>query len=186
MPGDRWQKFANLRAYLSFMWTHPGKKLLFMGGEFGQVAEFNHDQSPHWHLLDDAMHGGLQKLVRDLNMLYAHEPALHKLDSDPRGFEWIVGDDNGNSVFAFRRTDAEGRELVVICNMTPVPRHGYRVGLPRGGRWSEILNSDAAIYGGSNTGNGGVIHADDHPSHGKQQSAALTLPPLAAIVLRAD
>jgi 1,4-alpha-glucan branching enzyme len=186
MPGDRWQKFASLRAYFGFMWTHPGKKLLFMGGEFGQVAEFNHDESPHWHLLDDSLHGGLQKLVRDLNQLYVHEPALHKLDSDSRGFEWIVGDDNGNSVYAFRRTDAEGRDLVVVCNMTPVPRSGYRIGLPRRGRWSEVLNSDASVYGGSNMGNGGVIHADDYPSHGMQQSAALSLPPLATIVLRCD
>ena len=186
MPGDRWQKFANLRAYLGFMWTHPGKKLLFMGGEFGQFAEFNHDETPHWHLLDDAFHGGLQKLVRDLNRLYSDEPALHRLDSDPRGFDWLVGDDNANSVYAFRRTDGEGRELVVACNLTPVPRTGYRIGLPRGGRWSEILNSDASIYGGSNMGNGGVIHADDYPSHGREQSAALTLPPLATIVLRAD
>jgi 1,4-alpha-glucan branching enzyme len=186
MPGDRWQKFANLRAYFGFMWTHPGKKLLFMGGEFGQFAEFNHDESPHWHLLDDSLHGGLQKLVRDLNHLYTSEPALHKLDSDVRGFEWIVGDDNANSVYAYRRTDAEGRDLVVVCNMTPVPRLAYRIGLPRRGRWSEVFNSDAAIYGGSNTGNGGVIHSDDYPSHGKEQSAALTLPPLATIVLRAD
>jgi 1,4-alpha-glucan branching enzyme len=186
MPGDRWQKFANLRAYFGFMWTHPGKKLLFMGGEFGQFAEFNHDESPHWHLLDDSLHGGLQKLVRDLNHLYTSEPALHKLDSDARGFEWIVGDDNANSVYAYRRTDAEGRDLVVVCNMTPVPRLAYRIGLPRRGRWSEVFNSDASIYGGSNTGNGGVIHTDDYPSHGREQSAALTLPPLATIVLRAD
>lgn len=186
MPGDRWQKFANLRAYLGFMWTHPGKKLLFMGGEFGQFAEFNHDTTPHWHLLDDSFHGGLQKLVRDLNRLYGDEPALHKLDSDPRGFDWLVGDDSANSVYAFRRTDGEGRELVVVCNLTPVPRQGYRIGLPRGGRWSEVLNSDASIYGGSNMGNGGVIHADDFASHGRAHSAALTLPPLATIVLRAD
>ncbi len=186
MPGDRWQKFANLRAYFGFMWTHPGKKLLFMGGEFGQFAEFNHDESPHWHLLDDSMHGGLQKLVRDLNHLYTSEPALHKLDSDSRGFEWLVGDDNANSVYAYRRTDAEGRDVVVVCNMTPVPRLAYRIGLPRRGRWSEVFNSDASIYGGSNMGNGGVIHTDDYPSHGREQSAALTLPPLATIVLRAD
>lgn len=186
MPGDHWQKFANLRAYLGFMWTHPGKKLLFMGGEFGQFGEFNHDTSPHWHLLDDVFHGGLQKWVRDLNRVYGEEPALHKLDSDPRGFDWLIGDDAGNSVFAFRRTDGEGRECVVISNMTPVPRVGYRIGLPRDGRWSEIVNSDASIYGGSNMGNGGVIHAEHVFSHGREWSAALTLPPLATIVLRAD
>jgi len=186
MPGDHWQKFANLRAYLGFMWTHPGKKLLFMGGEFGQFGEFNHDASPHWHLLDDAFHGGLQKLVRDLNRVYAEEPALYKLDSDPHGFDWLIGDDAVNSVFAFRRTDGAGRECVVISNMTPVPRLGYRVGLPKGGKWSEIVNSDASVYGGSNMGNGGVIHAENVSSHGREWSAALTLPPLATIVLRAD
>jgi 1,4-alpha-glucan branching enzyme len=186
MPGDHWQKFANLRAYLGFMWTHPGKKLLFMGGEFGQFGEFNHDTSPHWHLLDDAFHGGLQKLVRDLNRVYAEEPALYKLDSDPHGFDWLIGDDSANSVFAFRRTDGEGRECVVISNMTPVPRLGYRVGLPKGGKWSEIVNSDASVYGGSNMGNGGVIHAESISSHGREWSAELTLPPLSTIVLRAE
>ncbi|HEY2020667.1 alpha amylase C-terminal domain-containing protein, partial [Paraburkholderia sp.] len=169
-----------------FMWTHPGKKLLFMGGEFGQMAEFDHDGSPHWHLLDDAHHHGVQLLVRDLNRLYRDEPALHLLDSEPGGFDWLVGDDSGNSVFAYRRTDGAGRELVVVCNMTPVPRHGYRLGMPRAGRWSEVLNTDASVYGGSNIGNGGVIHADPISSHGHPYSAALILPPLATIVLRAD
>jgi 1,4-alpha-glucan branching enzyme len=186
MPGDRWQKFANLRAYFGFMWTHPGKKLLFMGGEFGQMAEFDHDTSPHWHLLDDSNHHGVQKLVRDLNRLYSEEPALYLLDCEPGGFEWLIGDDSGNSVFAYRRTDGAGRELVVVCNMTPVPRVGYRIGMPRGGRWSEVLNTDAGVYGGSNMGNGGVIHTDSQSSHGWPHSASLTLPPLATIVLRAD
>jgi len=186
MPGDTWQKFANLRAYFGFMWTHPGKKLLFMGGEFGQIAEFNHDASPHWHLLDDAHHHGVQLLVRDLNRLYSHEPALHLLDSEPGGFDWLVGDDSANSVFAYRRTDGAGRELVVVCNMTPVPRVGYRVGMPREGRWSEVLNTDAGVYGGSNMGNGGLIHTEAIQSHGWPHSASLTLPPLATIVLRAD
>ena len=111
MPGDTWQKFANLRAYFGFMWTHPGKKLLFMGGEFGQMAEFNHDTSPHWHLLDDPNHHGVQKLVRDLNHLYSEEPALYMLDSEPGGFDWLIGDDSGNSVYAYRRTDGAGREV---------------------------------------------------------------------------
>ncbi|WP_133646678.1 1,4-alpha-glucan branching protein GlgB [Paraburkholderia flava] len=186
MPGDRWQRFANLRAYFGFMWTHPGKKLLFMGGEFGQMAEFDHDGSPHWHLLDDPLHHGAQRLVRDLNRLYAEEPALHALDSEPGGFEWLIGDDSDNSVFAFRRVDGNGREVVVICNFTPVPRHGYRLGMPRAGRWVEVLNTDAGLYGGSNVGNGGLIHTEDIASHGKPQSAALILPPLATIVLRAD
>ncbi|MEQ5844007.1 1,4-alpha-glucan branching protein GlgB [Paraburkholderia acidicola] len=186
MPGDRWQRFANLRAYFGFMWAHPGKKLMFMGGEFAQMAEFDHDTSPHWHLLDDPLHHGVQKLVRDLNRLYAEEPALHALDSDPAGFGWLVGDDADNSVFAFRRTDGQGREVIAISNFTPVPRIGYRLGMPRAGRWAEVLNTDASFYGGSNVGNGGVIHTEDITSHGRPQSAALILPPLATIVLRAD
>ncbi|WP_437437771.1 1,4-alpha-glucan branching protein GlgB [Trinickia violacea] len=186
MPGDRWQRFANLRAYFGFMWTHPGKKLMFMGGEFGQMAEFDHDGSPHWHLLDDPMHHGVQTLVRDLNRMYAEEPALHALDSDAAGFEWIVGDDTANSVFAYRRMDGVGHEVVVVCNLTPVPRQGYRIGFARAGRWSEILNTDASVYGGSNMGNAGQIHTEGIASHGRPQSAALTLPPLATIVLRAD
>jgi len=186
MPGDRWQKFANLRAYFAFMWTHPGKKLMFMGGEFGQMAEFDHDGSPHWHLLDDDLHHGVQRLVRDLNRLYREEPALHRLDTEPGGFEWIIGDDTANSVFAWRRVDGAGRELITVCNFTPVPRHGYRVGLPRAGRWVEVLNSDAGVYGGSNVGNGGVIYTDEISAHGRPQSAALVLPPLGTVVLRAD
>ncbi|CAM2143331.1 1,4-alpha-glucan branching enzyme [Pararobbsia alpina] len=186
MPGDRWQKFANLRAYLGFMWTHPGKKLLFMGGEFGQFAEFNHDESPHWHLLDDPMHGGIQKVVRDLNRLYHNETALHSRDADPGGFEWLIGDDSGNSVLAYARYDAQGRIAVAICNMTPVPREHYRIGLPRGGRWIEALNTDAGVYGGSNMGNSGMIYTENIPEHGKPDSAALTLPPLATLILIAE
>ena len=186
MPGDRWQKFANLRAYFAFMWAHPGKKLMFMGGEFGQMAEFDHDGSPHWHLLDDELHHGVQRLVRDLNRLYREEPALHRLDTEPGGFEWIIGDDSANSVFAWRRTDGAGRELITVCNFTPVPRHGYRIGMPRAGRWVEIVNSDAGVYGGSNVGNGGVIYTDDVAAHGRPQSASLVLPPLGTVVLRAD
>ncbi|WP_206958400.1 1,4-alpha-glucan branching protein GlgB [Trinickia acidisoli] len=185
MPGDRWQQFANLRAYFGFMWTHPGKKLLFMGGEFAQYAEFDHDASPHWHLLDEPLHHGVQTLVRDLNRLYAADPALHALDAEPGGFEWLVGDDNANSVFAYRRCDGAGREITVVCNFTPVPRHGYRIGMQRPGWWSEVLNTDAAVYGGSNLGNGGGVVTEEVASHGKPQSAVLTLPPLATIVLRA-
>jgi 1,4-alpha-glucan branching enzyme len=186
MPGDRWQRFANLRAYFGFMWTHPGKKLLFMGGEFGQMAEFDHDGSPHWHLLDDPLHHGAQKLVRDLNHLYCDEPALYTLDCEPGGFEWLIGDDSDNSVFAYRRVDGAGRELVVVCNFTPVPRLGYRLGMPLAGRWSEVLNTDASVYGGSNVGNAGLIYTEEISSHGKPQSASLILPPLSTIVLRAD
>jgi 1,4-alpha-glucan branching enzyme len=185
MPGDRWQRFANLRAYLGFMWTHPGKKLLFMGGEFGQLAEFDHDESPHWELLDDPLHRGVQSLVHDLNALYFSEQALWAHDSDPSGFEWLVGDDDANSVFAFVRKDGE-RLVIAITNLTPVPREHYRIGLPRGGRWSEIVNTDAQVYGGSNMGNAGVIHAQDIPSHGRAVSAQVALPPLATLILRPD
>ncbi|OOE09628.1 1,4-alpha-glucan branching enzyme [Stutzerimonas degradans] len=184
MPGDRWQKFANLRAYLSFMWTHPGKKLLFMGSEFGQWREWNHDRELDWFLLEEPDHRGSQHLVRDLNRLYRTEPALHQLDSDPRGFQWLIGDDRGNSVLAWLRRDAEGRPLLVIGNFTPVVREGYRVGVPQEGRWQEIFNSDAACYGGSNVGNGGGILAEGTPAHGEQYSLQLTLPPLGVVILR--
>jgi len=185
MPGDRWQRFANLRAYLGFMFAHPGKKLLFMGGEFAQMAEFDHDGTPHWHLLDDPLHHGVQSLVRDLNHLYVDEPALHVLDAEPGGFDWLVGDDADNSVYAFRRVDGAGREVVAICNFTPVPRHGYRIGMPQPGHWDEVLNTDAAIYGGSNLGNGGAVVTEPVASHGRPQSAALVLPPLGTLILRA-
>ncbi|MEB2327354.1 MAG: 1,4-alpha-glucan branching protein GlgB [Pseudomonas sp.] len=184
MPGDRWQKFANLRAYLSFMWTHPGKKLLFMGSEFGQWREWNHDRELDWFLLEEPDHRGAQHLVRDLNRLYRAEPALHQFDSDPRGFQWLIGDDRGNSVLAWLRRDAEGRSLLVIGNFTPVVRESYRVGVPQEGRWQEIFNSDAACYGGSNVGNGGGILAEATPAHGEQHSLQLTLPPLGVIILR--
>jgi 1,4-alpha-glucan branching enzyme len=167
------------------MWTHPGKKLLFMGGELAQEAEFNHDASPQWHVLDDPLHRGVQQLVRDLNHLYIEEPALHALDSDPGGFEWLIGDDAANSVYAYRRCDGGGREVTVICNFTPVPRTAYRIGLQRAGHWDEVLNTDASVYGGSNVGNGGLVVTEPVPSHGKPQSVSLTLPPLATIVLRA-
>jgi 1,4-alpha-glucan branching enzyme len=184
MPGDRWQRFANLRAYFGFMWAHPGKKLLFMGGEFAQLAEFDHDSTPQWNLLDDPLHHGVQKLVSDLNRVYAAEPALYTLDAEPGGFEWLVADDAENSVFAWRRVDGAGREMVAVCNFTPVPRQGYRIGLPQPGQWDEVLNTDAAVYGGSNMGNGGLIVTEPVPSHGKPQSAALVLPPLGTLYFR--
>ncbi|RQH05678.1 1,4-alpha-glucan branching protein GlgB [Paraburkholderia dinghuensis] len=184
MPGDRWQRFANLRAYFGFMWAHPGKKLLFMGGEFGQLAEFDHDGTPQWSLLDDPLHHGVQKLVSDLNHLYAAEPALYTLDAEPAGFEWLVGDDAENSVLAWRRVDGAGREMVAICNFTPVPRHGYRIGMPQPGQWEEVLNTDASVYGGSNMGNGGLISTEPVASHGKPQSASLVLPPLGTLYFR--
>ncbi|MCI0916602.1 1,4-alpha-glucan branching protein GlgB [Pseudomonas stutzeri] len=184
MPGDRWQKFANLRAYLSFMWTHPGKKLLFMGCEFGQWREWSHDRELDWYLLDEADHRGAQNLVRDLNRLYSQEPALHELDSDPEGFQWLIGDDRANSVFAWLRRSSTGHPLLVVGNFTPVVREGYRVGVPENGRWLEIFNSDAECYAGSNVGNGGGILAEALPSHGQDVSLSLTLPPLGVVILR--
>jgi 1,4-alpha-glucan branching enzyme len=184
MPGDDWQKFANLRAYLGFMWAHPGKKLLFMGGEIAQWREWNHDRSLDWHLLDEPRHAGLQRLVRDLNRLYTALPALHAQDTDPAGFRWVVLDDNANSVFAFLRLGPEGSvPALVVCNMTPVLRQGYRVGLPFAGAWREAFNSDAAIYGGANNGNGGMVHAAQEGSHGLDASANLTLPGLSTLIL---
>ncbi len=183
MPGDRWQKFANLRAYLSFMWTHPGKKLLFMGCEFGQWREWSHDRELDWHLLEEADHRGAQQLVRDLNRLYSQEPALHELDSDPQGFQWLIGDDRANSVFAWLRKSSTGHPLLVVGNFTPVVRENYRIGVPEEGRWLEVFNSDAECYGGSNVGNGGGILAEQTQAHGQPMSLSLTLPPLGVVIL---
>ncbi|WP_339499265.1 1,4-alpha-glucan branching protein GlgB [Pseudomonas silesiensis] len=186
MPGDRWQKFANLRAYLSFMWAHPGKKLLFMGCEFGQWREWNHDQQLDWYLLQYSEHKGVQKLVGDLNRLYREEPALHEQDDAPQGFQWLIGDDAVNSVYAFMRWSKDGRPVLVVANFTPVPREGYRIGVPFAGRWSEVINSDAATYAGSNYGNSGGAFTEDEPSHGQALSLVLNLPPLAVLMLRPE
>jgi 1,4-alpha-glucan branching enzyme len=186
MPGDRWQRFANLRAYFGFMWGHPGKKLLFMGGEFAQEREWNHDRDLDWFLLDDAAHAGVQRLVRDLNALYAAHPALHRRDGEASGFQWTVGDDRANSVFSFIRYAANTAPILVACNMTPVPRHGYRIGVPIAGAWREIFNSDSAYYGGSNLGNDGRVDALAIAAHGQAHSVELVLPPLATIYLRHD
>jgi len=185
-PGDRWQQFAGLRAYYGFMWAHPGKKLLFMGGELAQRREWNHDAELDWGLLDDPAHRGVQALVRDLNHAARALPALHALDHRPEGFQWVIGDDSHNSVFAFLRYGAPGSHEVVLAvsNMTPVPRHAYRVGVPFAGRWEEIINTDAGTYGGSNVGNDGEVAAQAQPSHGQPASLALTLPPLATVWLR--
>jgi 1,4-alpha-glucan branching enzyme len=184
MAGDRWQKFANLRAYFTFMWTHPGKKLLFMGGEFAQDREWNHDQSLDWHLLDDPMHKGVQQLVADLNRLYRDRPALHRLDCDPEGFEWIDASNAAQSVLIYLRKSDDGSDpVVVVCNLTPVVRSDYRVGVPKGGAWRELLNSDAECYGGSNVGNAGQLNAEDVSWHGRPASLRLTLPPLGVLVL---
>ncbi|HEY4073431.1 MAG TPA: 1,4-alpha-glucan branching protein GlgB [Herbaspirillum sp.] len=187
MPGDIWQKLANMRAYLSFMWTHPGKKLLFMGCELAQWTEWNHDASPQWELLDNPGHRGVQQLVRDLNHLYVTEPALHARDSDAEGFQWAIGDDQDNSVFAYLRQGFHQHEqMLIVVNMTPVPRHGYRVSLQgdaANAQWKEVFNSDAAVYGGSNLGNPGVHRCD---GEGNSRALTLTLPPLAAIVFRKE
>jgi 1,4-alpha-glucan branching enzyme len=188
MPGDDWQRFANMRAYLSFMWAHPGKKLIFMGTEIAAPFEWNHDGEVAWWLLDHAPHRGMQRLVRDLNRLYAGIPALHWQDCDGAGFRWVSGDDRVNSVFAFLRRTRENdpHPVLVVCNMTPVPRLGYRLGVPRAGLWRERLNSDAGDYGGSNMGNGGAIGSEPILSHGYPQSLSLTLPPLAALFLQPE
>jgi 1,4-alpha-glucan branching enzyme len=182
MPGDDWQRFANLRAYFGFMWSHPGKKLLFMGGEIAQWSEWNHDASIDWALLDHPQHRGIQTLVRDLNALYRDQPALHQWDSLPSGFRWVVGDDTANSVFAFLRYGRQdGSVVLAVLNMTPVPRYNYAIGVPRAGYWRELLNTDAAVYGGSNMGNAGGVQSEPQQMHGEAQSLSLTLPPLAAV-----
>jgi len=186
MPGDEWQKFANLRAYYAFMWTHPGKKLLFMGGEIAQIREWNHDQSLDWHLLVDPMHKGVQQTIRDLNRVYAATPALHELDCDPAGFEWIDAANAEASVFVYARYGKDGSAALVVLNFTPVVRPNYRIGFPHGGTWREAINTDAQTYGGSNVGNFGGVEAEAHPFHGKAHSAELTLPPLGALVFVPD
>ncbi len=184
MPGDRWQKFANLRAYFAFMWTHPGKKLLFMGGEFAQEAEWSHERSLDWHLLDDPMHSGVQSLVRDLNGLYRATPALHVYDVESRGFEWVDASDVEASVYSYLRWGRDGdAPVLTVCNFTPVVRQDYRIGVPRGGRWAERINTDSLIYGGSGVGNWGGVTATDTAWHGRPHSIQLTLPPLATVVL---
>ncbi|HET9148789.1 MAG TPA: 1,4-alpha-glucan branching protein GlgB [Acetobacteraceae bacterium] len=185
MPGDHWQRFANLRAYLGFMWTHPGKKLLFMGSEFGQPDEWNHDRELPWYLLEDSSHRGLWQMMRDMNRVYRAEPALHAEDFSPEGFRWVIGDDRDQSVFAYLRLDPGGAPpVLVVCNFTPVPRHDYRIGVPHEGNWREIMNTDSNLYGGSNMGNGGVVGAQPEPRHGQPCSLSLTLPPLSMILLR--
>jgi 1,4-alpha-glucan branching enzyme len=186
MPGDRWQRFANLRAYFGFMWGHPGKKLLFMGGEIAQNSEWDHDHEVDWPALKDSQHAGVQRLVRDLNRLYVSEPALHECDCDSHGFRWTVGDDYANSVFSFLRYAANQASVLVVSNMTPVPRYGYRIGVPLEGAWREIFNSDSEFYGGSNLGNQGQVIAREFVAHGQPYSIEITLPPLATIYLRHD
>ncbi len=185
MPGDRWQRFANLRAYYGFMWGHPGKKLLFMGGEFAQEREWDHDTSLDWHLTGDPFHAGVQRLVRDLNGAHRTVPALHERDCEPEGFEWIVSDDAANSVLAFLRQGSDAEDIViVVCNLTPVPREGYAVGVPRPGIYREIINTDASAYGGSGVGNLGAVEAREGAAQSRPYHLSLTLPPLATLFLR--
>ena len=187
MPGDPWQRHANLRALYALMWAYPGKKLLFMGGELAQIGEWDHDRQLEWHLLADHRHAGMQRLVGDLNRLYRKEPALHRWDCDGRGFSWVIVDDRDNSVFAWlRRGPDDAPAVLVVCNLTPAPRHGYQVGVPFPGRWHECLNTDAGIYGGGNIGNAGALFAKSIESHGEPATLALTLPPLAVLILRHD
>jgi len=185
MPGDDWQKFANLRALYGYMWTHPGKKLLFMGGEFGQWNEWYHETSLDWHLLQYDPHQGLHRWVRDLNRVYRSEPALHQRDFSNDGFEWVDLYDWESSVVSYLRYGADRRDcLLVVCNFTPVPRAGYRVGVPHGGWWRELLNSDASLYGGSGQGNLGGVEAVNIGQHGRPHSLLLQLPPLSVLVLK--
>jgi 1,4-alpha-glucan branching enzyme len=187
MPGDDWQKAANLRALYGYMYTHPGKKLLFMGNEIAQWREWNHDEGLPWASVDEPPHAGVRQLVRDLNSLYRREPALHQLDYDPAGFEWIDCTDNENSVISFVRRARHAEEtVVVVLNLTPVAREDYRLGVPAAGRYREIINTDAEIYGGGNIGNGGALETVPKASHGHPQSIELTLPPLSALILKRD
>jgi 1,4-alpha-glucan branching enzyme len=182
MPGDAWQQFANLRALFGYMWAHPGKKLLFMGGEFGQRREWTHEGALEWWVLQHPEHAGLSRWVADLNRFYRAEPALFQVDFDAAGFAWIDARDAEASVISFLRRPREGgREVLVVCNFTPLPRHNYRVGVPRPGHWREALNSDATLYGGSGMGNFGGVEAVPVAAHGRFQSLNLTLPPLATL-----
>ncbi len=180
MPGDYWQKFANLRLLFGYMYAQAAKKLMFMGGEFGQWSEWNHDLSLDWHLLENPMHAGLQNWVADLNRIYRSEPAMHELDFDWQGFDWIDCNDSDQSVISLVRKGKSQEEVVlVVCNFTPVPRYDYRIGVPTGGFWRELLNSDAGDYGGSGLGNFGGVQADEISHHGQPYSVNLNLPPLA-------
>ncbi len=188
MPGDAWQKFANLRAYYGYMWGYPGKKLLFMGNEFAQGREWNYKESLDWFLLDEhasgSWHKGVQNFVKDLNKIYQNNPALYELDNNPSGFEWLVVNDHRNSVFVFERTSSNGERVIVASNFTPVPQHNYRFGVNEAGIYEEILNSDSELYKGSNLGNLGQVASENVPSHGKEQSLSVTIPPLSTVFFK--
>ena len=188
MPGDAWQKFANLRAYYGYMWGYPGKKLLFMGNEFAQGREWNYEESLDWFLLDEnhggPWHKGVLQLVKDLNGVYQNNAPLFELDGEPEGFDWLVVDDAENSVFAFERKSSNGERIIVISNFTPVPREGYRIGVNAAGEYEEILNTDSMYYQGSNVGNFGLVESEAIASHGRDNSISVTIPPLATIYLK--
>jgi 1,4-alpha-glucan branching enzyme len=185
MPGDPWQRFANLRTLFGYMHGHPGKKMLFMGGEFGQWCEWNHDTSLEWHLCQFAPHAGLQRLVRDLNWLHQQEPALHEVDHEWSGFQWIDFNDAQHSVIAFLRKAKDSTDQIVcLCNFTPVPRYDYRIGVPLDGYYRELINTDSALYGGSNVGNAGGVDSTSIPCHGQAHSLVVTLPPLSVLFLK--
>ncbi|WP_330115455.1 1,4-alpha-glucan branching protein GlgB [Pseudomonas sp. JS3066] len=184
MPGDRWQQFANLRLYLAFMWTHPGKKLLFMGCEFGQWREWNHDQQLDWYLLRYPEHAAVRDLVQTLNTLYRQEPPLHQRDGRADGFQWLIGDDSHNSVYAWLRHGENGKPLLVVHNFTPEPRNAYRVGVPRAGLWQLLLNTDEERFSGSGAGTSGALDSEPVIAHGEAQSLLLDLPPLGTLIFR--
>jgi len=186
MPGDAWQQFANLRLLFGYMWGHPGKKLVFMGGEFGQRREWTHEGALEWWVLQYPEHAGVQRWVADLNKLYREEPALHQVDFDAAGFEWIDCHDAEKSVLSFLRRPRAGPPVLAVCNFTPVPRENYIIGVPQSGYWRELLNSDAMHYGGSGIGNLGGAEAAPAPAHGRFHSLSLTLPPLSAIFLKPE
>jgi 1,4-alpha-glucan branching enzyme len=187
MPGDEWNKFANLRLMFGYMYAQPGKKHLFMGMEFGQAKEWNHEESLEWHLLELHFNKGMRQWVKDLNSVYRREKALHECEFNPRCFEWIDCSDSLQSVLSLiRKGESDEEMILVVLNFTPVPRLGYRVGVPKEGRWIEILNSDALEYGGSGAGNLGAVKADPIPFHGRPSSLVLTLPPLGALFFKLE
>jgi 1,4-alpha-glucan branching enzyme len=183
MTGDEWRQFAGLRSLLAYMWAHPGKQLLFMGGEFGQSAEWSEQAGLDWQALGDARHAGVQQLVRDLNACYLDHPALWQQDSSPAGFEWIDASDRSGNVLSFLRYGADGSVLACVANFAAMPHHEYRVGLPSAGKWAELINTDADAYGGSGIGNLGAVEAVAESWHGRPASVSLTIPPLGVLWL---
>jgi 1,4-alpha-glucan branching enzyme len=187
MPGDRWQQLANLRALYAYMWSHPGKKLVFMGAELATPWEWAYEDELPWWLLEHVEHAGMRDLVRDLNTIYRNEPAFWEVDFSHEGFLWIEPNDATNNVLVFARISKDGeRKVVCIANLAPVPRESYRVGLPAGGKWTELLNTDSAYYGGTGVGNLGEVTAEEREWHGQPFSARITLPPLSVLWLRPD